>query len=263
MNLNLLFCTFFLVVITKTVSKNESKEIDIIVPTPNKVYMKIVHESIGGDKNPKTIVFDLFTTDCPLTTHNFTQLITGEANHKGNNISYKDATFHRIIYDFMIQGGDIINGDGTGSYSVYGKEFEDEISEKHKHVLGSLSMANHGPNTNGCQFFIVTGKCDHLNGRHTVFGKLADEESLKTVLQLSKVKTGARNKPITDVKIVDCGIYNEKEEEKGAENVEDKESETEESDEGYSSFTSSELKVYEEMLEKQKESKKEQERSDL
>lgn len=158
--------------------------------------------SIGG-KEVGRIKMELFANIVPRTAENFRQLCTGEFRKDGVPQGYKGATFHRVIKDFMIQGGDFIEGDGTGCNSIYGASFADENFKLKHDTPGLLSMANSGPNTNGCQFFITCAKCDFLDGKHVVFGKVTD--GLLVVRKIENVSTGANNKPILPVVITQCG----------------------------------------------------------
>ncbi len=133
------------------------------------------------------LTLELYDEDAPKTVENFKKL--------ASDGFYDGVTFHRIIRDFMIQGGDPT---GTGSGGP-GYTFEDEINE-HKIVRGALAMANAGPNTNGSQFFIVTtGEAPWLDGKHTVFGRITD--GMDVVDAIEGVDTDARDKPRTPVTI--------------------------------------------------------------
>jgi peptidyl-prolyl isomerase H (cyclophilin H) len=162
--------------------------------------------TLGGEPLGR-ITFELFKDVVPRTAENFRQFCTGESkNSMGKPQGYKGSRFHRIIPNFMCQGGDFLNGDGTGSTCIYGtKAFADEnFTLKHEQP-GLLSMANAGPNTNGSQFFITTVPTPFLDGKHTVFGKVVD--GMDVVKKMENTKTGYRGKdvPNMDVIIAQCG----------------------------------------------------------
>ncbi|GLC44096.1 hypothetical protein PLESTB_000929700 [Pleodorina starrii] len=135
---------------------------------------------------------ELYYKHAPKTCKNFEELAK-----KG----YYDGTiFHRIIRDFMCQGGDP-TGTGRGGESIYGGKFEDEITRELKHTgAGILSMANAGPNTNGSQFFITLAPTPHLDGKHTIFGRVTS--GMQVVKRMGNVQTDNIDRPMTEVKIV-------------------------------------------------------------
>jgi cyclophilin family peptidyl-prolyl cis-trans isomerase len=131
-----------------------------------------------GEEEPKRVLFEMFDAAAPKTVENFLTLCAGSGGMCKSDpkkpLWYKGSGFHRIIPDFMCQGGDFTNGNGTGGESIYGEKFADEpggLALPHD-VKYLLSMANAGPNTNGSQFFITTVPTPHLNGKHAVFGQV-------------------------------------------------------------------------------------------
>lgn len=162
-------------------------------------------------------IFGLFGKTVPRTAENFRALATGEKiNAVGKRIGYIGSRFHRVIKDFMIQGGDFTRGDGRGGESIYGEKFEDENFKTRHTRRGLLSMANAGPNTNGSQFFVTSVATPWLNNRHVVFGTLLfkehpeNEKLLKAIEDLPKKQN---DDPKVSVVIVKCGELSESGEE--------------------------------------------------
>ncbi|MFY9344284.1 MAG: peptidylprolyl isomerase [Planctomycetota bacterium] len=157
-----------------------------------------------GDKAAGRITFELFADVVPKTAESFRALCTGEKGmgKQGKALHYKGCRFHRIIQQFMCQGGDFTRGNGTGGESIYGEKFADE-NFTHKHTTpGLLSMANAGPGTNGSQFFITTVETPWLDGKHVVFGKVVDGIKVVQAMEAVGSRSGSTSK---DVVISDCG----------------------------------------------------------
>ncbi|CCW63160.1 unnamed protein product [Phytomonas sp. EM1] len=153
------------------------------------------------------VTMELFADVVPKTAENFRALCTGEkgVGRAGRPLWYKGSTFHRVIPNFMCQGGDFTAGNGTGGESIYGAKFPDESfsGRAGKHFgPGTLSMANAGPNTNGSQFFICTANTEWLDGKHVVFGQVIDGYDVVLKMEEQGSRNGGTRVPI---KISDCG----------------------------------------------------------
>jgi len=137
---------------------------------------KVFFDVTIGGQNVGRITMELFADTTPRTAENFRALCTGEkgVGRSGKPLHFKGCTFHRVITEFMAQGGDFTNGNGTGGESIYGEKFADENFVKKHTARGDLSMANAGPNTNGSQFFMTFIPCNWLDGKHCVFGRVVD-----------------------------------------------------------------------------------------
>ncbi|KAJ5591033.1 cyclophilin-like domain-containing protein [Penicillium hetheringtonii] len=162
-----------------------------------KAFFEVQYAPVGSSA-PKVgrINFNLFEQDVPKTAKNFPPQGQG----------YKNSGFHRVIPQFMLQGGDFTRHNGTGGKSIYGDKFPDE-NFKYKHDRpGLLSMANAGPNTNGSQFFITTVVTSWLDGKHVVFGEVADAESMKVVKEIEALGSSSGSiRSATKPTIINCG----------------------------------------------------------
>lgn len=169
-----------------------------------KVTSKVFFDIEINGEEAGQIVFGLFGDDVPLTAENFRKLCTGEegVGKMGKPLHYKGSSFHRVIPQFMLQGGDFTAGNGTGGESIYGAKFKDENFVFAHDIPGLLSMANAGPNTNGSQFFITTVPTPWLNGKHVIFGRVIKGMELVERIEGLGTQSGKPQLPIT---IANCG----------------------------------------------------------
>ncbi|KAL4944139.1 hypothetical protein BDV06DRAFT_188183 [Aspergillus oleicola] len=154
--------------------------------------MANVYFDVTADGNPLgRIVFKLFDSVVPKTAQNFRELATGQHGY-----GYANSPFHRVIPNFMLQGGDFTKGNGTGGKSIYGEKFADEnFALKHDKPF-LLSMANAGKNTNGSQFFITTVVTSWLDGNHVVFGEVVEGQEVVKAVEALGSSSGATKKQI-------------------------------------------------------------------
>lgn len=156
-----------------------------------KIYLEIVNSDFEFSNEIMKITIELDFKNTPKTANNFYQLC------KNNN--YSNCPFHRVIKNFMIQGGDITNHDGTGGQSFYGNSFEDENFMNKHNLPGIISMANSGKDTNTSQFFITLEPSSHLDGKHVAFGKVT--HGMDYIRKIGNVATDHMDRPIHNVYI--------------------------------------------------------------
>lgn len=170
---------------------------------------EVTHEvslkmNVNG-KSAGNIVIDLWGETAPATSLNFLAMCEDDVTLGGKKKPFKGVSFHRIIADFMMQGGDFTNGNGTGGVSIYGDKFSDENFLLKHTESGLLSMANAGPNTNGSQFFITYKPTAWLDNKHVVFGKVQGKTDEKTHL-IRKIETETKTNRNAKIMVEDCSV---------------------------------------------------------
>ena len=178
--------------------KDESKKTITSLDQGNPYFIISIGNNVVGK-----IKFELFDEEAPKTCKNFRHLCTRSLLNNSYP-DYQGSIFHRVIKDFMLQGGDITNFDGTGGLSMYGVKFDDENLETEHNQPGLLCMANSGPNTNNSQFYITLKETPWLNKKHVVFGIIL--EGFDIIKKIEKLEVNSNDKPLEEVRIVKCGL---------------------------------------------------------
>jgi len=165
---------------------------------------KVFFDLTVGGESAGRITMELRADVVPKTAENFRALCTGEkgVGRSGKPLHFKGSAFHRVITDFMCQGGDFTAGNGTGGESIYGAKFADENFTLKHTGPGILSMANAGPNTNGSQFFLCTVKTAWLDGKHCVFGSVVEGMDVVKKVESVGSQSGKTSRPVV---IAECG----------------------------------------------------------
>ncbi|OWF46913.1 peptidyl-prolyl cis-trans isomerase A2-like [Mizuhopecten yessoensis] len=195
-----------IVAVSKTISADDDDSKKKMRNTiTEEVWFDVVVEGMNDEEDYHgRFVIALFGDIAPMSVMNFQSIVRGYKRGK-KNLHYKNSPIHRIVPDFIIQMGDVTNGDGTGGASIYGDRFVDENFEISHKAAGYVSMANHGQDTNGSQFFILLTKARWLDGKHVVFGKVI--KGMDVVQHLGNVPASSVNAiPKRKVFIEDCGV---------------------------------------------------------
>ncbi|KAL8890779.1 MAG: hypothetical protein Q9205_002460 [Flavoplaca limonia] len=171
------------------------------MPTPLPTRPRVFLDIQSGSDFLGRIIIEIFSDKTPKTAENFRAICTPSS---AQPLTYKGSPFHRIVNEFMIQGGDITAGNGTGGMSIYGPVFEDEnIGWREIDAVGLVCMANRGKGTNSSQYFITLAPCQHLNAKHTVFGHVI--KGMDVCQRMSEVSVDKRDRPLSEIIISDCG----------------------------------------------------------
>ena len=182
--------TLLLTVLSSVLAAKTAATVDTATIT-HTVYFDVEILKNGSVEKSGRVEFGLFGDIVPKTVENFRALCTGEKSTSKEKLGFAGSGFHRIIPNFMIQGGDFTHHNGTGGKSIYGVKFEDEnFTLKHTRA-GLLSMANAGRNTNGSQFFVTTAKTAWLDGKHVVFGKVTKNYELVKAVEAVGTQGGS------------------------------------------------------------------------